>query len=186
MREKERRTALLNVVGFVAVMVALFILSSYVRVPWVLEQYPTGDTFLRGLQSNYDLLAERYSRDVGNQFVALRVFAIPLVIGAVLLAVPFIGKMTGYVLRKLSLVRISTLALILPIPIGGAVLQAFYSSDVFQLAWPPRRPRLVDEWPLGMMLEYWFFWVPITPAIIVGEVVLAAAVLMLYFQPKSE
>ncbi|WP_439602949.1 hypothetical protein [Devosia sp.] len=84
----ERRTALLSVVGFVAVMVALFILSFYVRIPWVLEQYPTGDTFLAGLQRNYDLLAERYSRDVGHQFVALRVFAIPVVIGAVLLPCP--------------------------------------------------------------------------------------------------
>ena len=183
-----RRAALLSAAGFVALMVAAFLLSFHVRIPWVLEQYPTGDTFLRGLQGSYDLLAERYSREVGYQFVTLRVFAIPCVIGAVLLALPFIGQMTGYVLRKLSLVRISALVLILPILIGGAVLRVFYAPDALGLAGGRmvRSMGLLREWALIRMLEYWFLWVAITPMAIVAEVVLAAAGLVLYFQRQTD
>lgn len=182
------RAALLSAAGFAAVMVAAFLLSFHVRIPWVLEQYPTGDTFLRGLQSNYELLAERYSREVGYQFVTLRIFAIPCVIGALLLAVPFFGQMTGYVLQKLSMVRISVLVLILPIPIGGAVLQAFYSPDALGGVGSRmlRSGGLLRDWPLIRMVEYWFFWVAMTPMFVVAEVVLAAAALVLYFQRQTD
>lgn len=160
-------------------MVLMFALSYHVRIPWVLEQSRPADPFVRALQDNYKAISSRYSRDVAQQFVTLRMLGIPFVVLSVVVGLRWVLPMAGLALTKLSINRISVLFVIGLGTSFFAVHQAFYSTDAMDIA--EQRVLPSARGPLAGLIEYWFFYVAMTPAMLVGQIVLAIAIVATYF-----
>ena len=176
---RQRLVALATLIAFAGIMVLMFALSYHVRIPWVLEQPRTADPFVRALQDNYNAISSRYSKDVAQQFVTLRVLGIPLVVLSVVVGLRWVLSMAGLALTKLSINRHCVLFVIGLGTSFFAVHQAFYSTDAMDVAGQRVLPSA--RGPLAGLIEYWFFYVAMTPGMLIAQIVLAVAVVATYF-----
>ncbi len=146
--------------GLYLPFLAIFVATYFVQIPIEWLAPLIGTDFYRSIYDNYLSIEDAYSTFAANQFVTLRLLAIPTVPLLILAGLPLTPAASSYILLKLSFRRIAVLWCMFFTLVWAGVYGTYWSSDALDIA---RLTTLRATTADGALALYWFLTVASVP-----------------------